>query len=128
METLTFDQLPKAVGELLEKVSRIEDILSHESINPEDAGSLFSIQQASVFLNLSTSTIYGKVCRREIPVSKQGKRLYFNKIELLEWIKAGRKKTLVEIQESIRLLPKKKVGKQDYNSLGGGTTQLYNEG
>jgi hypothetical protein len=41
-------------------------------------------------------------------VSKQGKRLYFNKIELLEWIKAGRKKTLAEIQESIRLLPRKK--------------------
>jgi hypothetical protein len=30
MEILTFDQLPKAVSELLEKVSKIEDILSHD--------------------------------------------------------------------------------------------------
>jgi hypothetical protein len=84
METLTFDQLPKAVSELLEKVSKIEDILNQEHDNHVNSDSLFSIQQASIFLNLSISTIYGKVCRREIPVSKRGKRLYFNKAELLE--------------------------------------------
>jgi len=108
MEILTFDQLPKAVSELLEKVSKIEDILSHENSSTQDTENPISIQQASALINLSISTIYGKVCRREIPVSKQGKRLYFNKMELLEWIKAGRKKTLAEIQEGIRLLPKKK--------------------
>ena len=109
METLTFDQLPKAVSELLEKVSKIEDILSHQDSTQHEGDLLFSIQQASEFLNLSISTIYGKVCRREIPVSKQGKRLYFNKTELLGWVKAGRKKTLAEIQEGIRLLPKQKL-------------------
>jgi excisionase family DNA binding protein len=107
MEILTFDQLPKAVSELLEKVSKIEHILSHESETHNDVDSLFSIEQASKFLNLSISTIYGKVCRREIPVSKQGKRLYFNKIDLLEWIRAGRKKTLVEIRESAELISKR---------------------
>jgi len=73
MEVLTFDQLPKAVSELLEKVSKIEDILSHDHANEQDDDSFFSIKQASAFLNLSISTIYGKVCRREIPVSKQGR-------------------------------------------------------
>lgn len=66
MEILTFDQLPKAVSEL-EKVSKIEDLLSHENSNTQDTESPISIQQASVFLNLSISTIYGKVCRREVP-------------------------------------------------------------
>ena len=108
MEILTFDQLPKAVSELLEKVSKIEDILSHENGGQHESDSLFSIEQASKFLNLSISTIYGKVCRREIPVSKQGKRLYFNKIDLLDWIRAGRKKTLTEIQESIDLFSERK--------------------
>ncbi|TWR26358.1 helix-turn-helix domain-containing protein [Mucilaginibacter pallidiroseus] len=105
MEVLTFDQLPKAVSELLEKVSKIEDILSHDHPNETDSDCLFSIKQASAFLNLSISTIYGKVCRREIPVSKQGKKLYFNKNELLEWIRSGKKSTLSEIANSINLIP-----------------------
>jgi excisionase family DNA binding protein len=104
MEALTFDQLPKAVSELLEKVSKIEDILSHDHPNEMDADCLFSIKQASAFLNLSISTIYGKVCRREIPVSKQGKKLYFNTAELLEWIRSGRKSTLAEIASTVRLI------------------------
>jgi hypothetical protein len=40
MEILTFDQLPKAVSELLEKVSKIEHILSHESETHNDVDSL----------------------------------------------------------------------------------------
>ena len=105
MEVLTFDQLPKAVSELLEKVSKIEVILNQGNVEEKDSHSLFSIKQAAAFLNLSISTIYGKVCRREIPVSKQGKRLYFDKNELLQWIKAGRKKTLAEVANTITLIP-----------------------
>lgn len=107
METLTFDQLPKAVTELLEKVSKIEDILNQDHHDPE-TDSLFSIKQASTFLNLSISTIYGKVCRREIPVSKQGKKLYFDKTELLQWVRSGRKRTLTEISETVKLIPGKR--------------------
>jgi excisionase family DNA binding protein len=105
MEILTFDQLPKAVSELLEKVSKIEDILSHVNNVDQDIENPISIQQASAFLNLSISTLYGKVCRREIPVSKQGKKLYFNRSELKEWIRAGRKRTITEVRDSVALIP-----------------------
>ncbi|WP_258138105.1 helix-turn-helix domain-containing protein [Mucilaginibacter phenanthrenivorans] len=104
MEILTFDQLPKAVSELLEKVSKIENILSQENNIEQDIESPISIQQASAFLNLSISTLYGKVCRREIPVSKQGKRLYFSRSELIEWIKAGRKRTTAEVRSELALV------------------------
>lgn len=104
MEILTFDQLPKAVSELLEKVSVIEHILKDDHAGDIDDDRLFSIKQAAIFLNLSISTIYGKVCRREIPVSKQGKKLYFNKAELLEWIGKGRKYTISEIANSTSLV------------------------
>lgn len=116
METLTFDQLPKAVSELLEKVSKIEDILNRDQHAEPDADSLFSIKQASSFLNLSISTIYGKVCRREIPVSKKGKKLYFNKTELLEWIRAGRKNTIAEITNTVKMLPPKRRQHKVLNS------------
>jgi hypothetical protein len=60
MEILTFDQLPKAVSELLEKVSKIEDILSHDNNNAQDTESPISIQQAFALINLPISTIYGR--------------------------------------------------------------------
>jgi excisionase family DNA binding protein len=103
MEILTFDQLPKAVSELLEKVSKIETLLNQDHHDDKEADGRFSVQEAAAFLNLSVSTIYGKVCRREIPVSKKGK-LYFNKAELIEWIDNGRKSTLAEVASSVSLI------------------------
>jgi hypothetical protein len=80
MEILTFEQLPKAISELLERVANIEKLLDNDRSDTSDSDSVFSIAQASAFLNLPVSTIYGKVCKREILVSKKGKRLYSNKL------------------------------------------------
>jgi excisionase family DNA binding protein len=58
---------------------------------------LFNVQKASEFLNLSVPTIYGKVSRNEIPYMKRGKRLYFSRTELMDYLKDGRKKSQEEI-------------------------------
>lgn len=42
-------------------------------------------------------TVYGWITRNEIPYHKRAKKLYFLKSEIDAWLKAGRKKTLVEI-------------------------------
>lgn len=99
METPTFDQLPQAVNKLHERLNNIEQLLltKHEQASEQDE--LLSVTQAAKFLNLSVPTLYSKVSRKEIPVNKQGKRLYFYKAELAAWIKAGRKKTTAEIQQ-----------------------------
>ncbi|MBA2761393.1 MAG: helix-turn-helix domain-containing protein [Segetibacter sp.] len=99
METLTFEKLPEAVSKLQEKLNDIEQLLLAASNHPAETEELLTISQAAKFLNLSNPTIYGKVSRKEIPVNKQGKRLYFYKSELAEWIKAGRKKTVMEIRQ-----------------------------
>ena len=65
----------------------------------ESQEKLLTIQQAAEFLNLSVPTMYGKVSKRELPVIKRGKRLYFSSIQLMEYIKAGRKKSNAEIEE-----------------------------
>ena len=57
-----------------------------------------SIDEVALFLKLSKPTIYGFCSSRKIPYSKKGKRLYFNKTEINEWIIQDRKKTLVEMQ------------------------------
>jgi excisionase family DNA binding protein len=109
METITFDQLPQAVTRLHEKLDHIEKLLSEGYNHSTATDELLTIAQAAKFLNLSTPTIYGKVSRNEIPVNKQGKRLYFYKSELAEWIKSGRKKTVSEIaQEADEYLANRK--------------------
>lgn len=65
--------------------------------NQDEADQLLTIKQTAELLSLSVPTIYGLVSRGEVPHSKKGKRLYFSKQELLEWVKAGRKKTNAEI-------------------------------
>ena len=59
---------------------------------------LLTIKQAAEFLSLAVPTIYSKVSRGELPVMKREKRLYFSRQELIEYLKAGRKKTIKEIE------------------------------
>lgn len=101
MEKITFEQLPETVALLLEKVERIETLLLEQPESHTD--DLLNIRQAAKFLDLAVATVYSKVCRKELPVNKKGKRIYFYRSELTEWIKKGRKQTLSEIRESVDL-------------------------
>src|SRR5262245_13808903 len=89
------------------RLSNIENLLldlKQTSGNQErlpETDQLLTIQQAADFLNVSVPTIYGYVQRREIPVCKRSKRLYFSKQEITAWIKAARKKTLDEFNASL---------------------------
>lgn len=107
---ISFEKLPQAVSQLFEKLDRIEAILvsqSPEQQPPQEQ--ILTIQQASELIFLSVPTIYGLVSRGGIPHSKLGKRLYFSKQELLDWIKTGRKKTSAEIAtEADNFLSKKR--------------------
>jgi excisionase family DNA binding protein len=58
---------------------------------------LLTVQDAAQLLRLSVPTIYGLIHKGEIPVMKRSKRCYFSKVELINYLKQGRKKTLAEI-------------------------------
>ncbi|MEB0260503.1 helix-turn-helix domain-containing protein [Mucilaginibacter sp. 10I4] len=99
MEQITFEQLPQAVSQLFDKLNSIEQILlTHGNNTRPETDQLLTIKQAAGLISLSVPTLYGLVSRKEIPVSKRGKRLYFSKFELTDWIKAGRKLTVSEIE------------------------------
>ncbi len=76
----------------------------------ETPDQLLTIQQAGDLLNLSIPTLYGYVHRAEIPVCKKGKRLYFSKDDLTNWIKEGKKKTFAEISAEADLYLTKRKG------------------
>lgn len=101
MKPFTFDQIPVMMSKIHDKLDYLEKLILRISTVEENKEELLNIQEASKLLNLSVSTIYSKVCKREIPFNKQGKRIYFYRHELMKWIKSGRVKTYFEIQNDI---------------------------
>lgn len=101
MKCSTFEEIPQAITELNEKLNCIQTLLLKQAdSNVSKADELLTVTQAAQFLALATPTIYGLVQRREVPFSKRGKRLYFSKRELIEWVGKGRKYTQSEIDEN----------------------------
>ena len=94
LQGLTLDQLQTFITKAVN-----EAIGNLETPQPtEQADKLLSVKEAGAFLGLAVPTIYSKVSRGELPVMKQGNRLYFSSIELMEYIKDGRQKTNAEIE------------------------------
>jgi excisionase family DNA binding protein len=89
--------------EIAERLTRIEKCLISlkEREMPESSEAYnrpLTIKDAAKLLNLSIATIYSKVSRKELPVNRQGGRLYFFNDDLIDYIKKGRKKTSQELR------------------------------
>lgn len=112
---LTLETLPKAFTKFANEVSEIKRMLLEMSNEKptQQSEKLYSIKEASEFLNLSVPTIYSKVSRNELPFMKQGGKLYFSSFELMQFIKDGKRKTNAEIEaEAVDYLNKNKGGKK----------------
>jgi len=77
---LLFDEL-KSINQRLD---RIEEILGSEK-TPIGKG-IFTIREAQVYLDLSLSQIYKMTSSREIGFYKTGKRIYFKREQLDEYL------------------------------------------
>ncbi len=108
MSNLNFEQMPMAIVTLIEKVEKLEKIVSEKSNIPEQTEKFLTVEEAAKLLNITKQTIYEKVSRGELPVMKRGKRLYFSDIELVEYVKNGHKKTNAEIEAEAETYLKRK--------------------
>ena len=97
----TFEQLPNYVYELGRKVDQLLDRLNQPATSPPP-DELLTVKQAAILLDLTIATVYGMVYEKRIPFSKPGGRLYFSRVELLEWARSGRKATTQELDEQAR--------------------------
>lgn len=87
------------IDSIAEKVTaNILNAVRNEQASTEPQDELLTIQQASELLNLSVPTLYSKVSKREISSMKRSKRLYFSRTELIEYLKAGKRKTSEELE------------------------------
>jgi excisionase family DNA binding protein len=98
-EEYRFEDLPNIMAENNRLLSEVKELITKVLTPTKEPSDLMSIQEVSELLNLSIATLYTKVSKRELPYSKRGKKLYFSRTELLEFVKAGRKLTTEEIGE-----------------------------
>ncbi len=99
-DKITFNELPDEISRMSKQLDEIRNFLfERDEPQPEpEQNELLTIQQAAELLHLTVPTIYTKTSKGELPgVCKQGKRLYFDKQVLTDWIRSGRKKTNAEI-------------------------------
>ena len=93
------ESLPDVMSEVLQRVTRIEQFMKTSfALQIQEEGSLLDISQAGKLLHLTTNTMYKMVQKRALPYNKRGKKLYFLKDDLMNWIKAGKIKTEVELK------------------------------
>ncbi len=93
-----------------ENILKAVKLAAPPALQPDE---LLTIQQAAGLLNLTVGTLYVKVSKGELPVSKVpgSKRLYFSRTDLLDHIRGGRKKSNAELeQEAQAYLLKKTKG------------------
>ncbi len=100
MKNITFERLPEAVAQLHEKLENIERLLQSQSNPTNSQKSLFTAREAAKFLSLALPTVYSMVSKGKLPYMKRSKRLYFDRDELMEYLKKGRQQTNKEIEES----------------------------
>ena len=96
---ISFDNLPEAVGLLLEKLDKIEKKLEEQTIpqTPKTKKQLLSVREAAELLNLAVPTVYSMVSRGALPYMKRSKHLYFDRDELIAYIRDGRQSTSAEV-------------------------------
>jgi excisionase family DNA binding protein len=91
VKSLRFEDLPEAMGQLIQRFDRIESILLNNlnKSEPEkkEEDELLTIAEAAIFTKYAEQTLRTKVMKGEVPsIRLNGKRL-FRKSELIAWIK-----------------------------------------
>ncbi|MBR9859883.1 helix-turn-helix domain-containing protein [bacterium] len=82
-----FDHLNQRLRKIEEIILEISESVSNISI-PESQTTILTVDDLSCLLKISKSSVYSKVSNLEIPFHKKGKRLYFIRSEIMEYLKS----------------------------------------
>lgn len=80
------NQIPNPFEQLNAKLEQIF-IKLDELAEGRNESTMLSFREACEFLKLSKQTLYGRVSTKTIPFHKRGNRLWFDRIELVDWLK-----------------------------------------
>ena len=96
---LSFEQLPEAISNLLEKVETINRnvgfLMSSKTIQKDSTSKseeFIGIDEACEIVHLAKPTIYKLAQKGQIPHYKPSKELLFRKSELISWVERSHQK------------------------------------
>ncbi len=122
MRKLTFDALPAAIAEILERLDKVEQLLSGKSPSKakvkksetKSTAESMDINEAATMLNVSVASVYTYVKKNSIPFEKKGKKLTFSRTALEAWKqeKNKSKKKTVKKRTAKKAAGKKAAGKK----------------
>src|SRR5689334_11176192 len=81
---------------ILQKLANIETMLQEQNLLKKD---VLNVNEASAYLDMSASHLYKMTSQKQIPhFCPQGKKLYFKRAELDEWLLRNRQDSRDEIE------------------------------
>jgi len=90
-------------SDILTKLDRIEELLLSQSLLQKE---VLNFKEACLYLELSESHLYKLTSTRQIPhYCPNGKKLYFNRIELDQWLQRKRLSSTDDIDIAAANLP-----------------------
>jgi excisionase family DNA binding protein len=82
--------------DLIERFNKLENLILCTQKE------ILTIDEVCVLTGLSKSTIYKLTMSGGIPHYKQAKHLYFDRVEVVEWLKTNRGNNTAEAEEAAR--------------------------
>jgi excisionase family DNA binding protein len=100
MTSNPFESIEHKLQSLQSQVDTLTELLQETLQNSNQrpaTDSTDGIELAVEVTGLAKGTVYNLVAERKIPHYKRGKRIYFNRHELQNWIREGRRLTKDEL-------------------------------
>src|SRR5688572_29471277 len=89
---------------LLEEAKRNSEPSSPATSRQWNIADIAGMELALEITGLKKPTIYALVSKSRIPHMKKGKKLFFSRKELIEWIKTGKRMTVDELRKEVRTI------------------------
>lgn len=100
---LKFDDLPKAISWMMDKLNELDSKLDGISSKQvaEPAEQWLNLKELCNYLpsHPAEQTVYGWTSCHQIPFHKKGKRIMFLKSEIDDWLYSGKSKSRKEIEK-----------------------------
>jgi predicted DNA-binding transcriptional regulator AlpA len=89
----------------LSRMIAVDNIILLSPSEPKEKtqSDILYLEDVKQLTGYKDSTVYSKVCRKEIPVISSGRPLSFSRTEITQWIKNGRP-TIAEMEANKRSL------------------------
>ena len=88
----SFDKMPLEIAAIREELCQLSTLVRQMLGERETCTSyqeILSVEDAARLLDLSKLTIYDMTSKKRLPFIKKGGKLYFERAELLAWIRSG---------------------------------------